>query len=240
MMPARSRRLSLALGVAAALAAVWSLAPLAAQNGGGVGAGVDELDIPEGLSLVGWFGAPTDSAAILENHPGLEQNLVVRSGDRRVAAGRFRLALHPPHADQGETRHRPARARRLPHDAAGAAGGERVAGLPADLSPVDPSDPSIIVDTPSDDATVTSPVRVEGLARTLEANVRITIFGQGGSVVADTFTTAAEGAPALSPFATDVSFTVTREQPGCLRVFETSASDGSPRNVVQIPVTLTP
>ena len=240
MMPARSRRISLALGVAAALVAVWSLAPLAAQNGGGVGAGVDELDVPEGLSLVGWFGAPTDSAAILENHPGLEQiwwfdpatdewlldasalpsalrtPIRVRRGTGLLVRAAFPTTLRVPLAASGSP------------------------ACPLIFSPVDPSDPSIIVDTPSDDATVTSPVRVEGLARTFEANVRITIFGQGGSVVADTFTTAAEGAPALSAFATDVSFTVTREQPGCLRVFETSARDGSPQNVVQIPVTLTP
>ena len=70
--------------------------------------------------------------------------------------------------------------------------------------------------------------------------MRITIFGQSGAVLADTFTTAAEAGPSLAPFSTSVSFSVASEQPGCIRVFEASARDGSPVNVVQVPVTLAP
>jgi hypothetical protein len=51
---------------------------------------------------------------------------------------------------------------------------------------------------------------------------------------------AAEAGPALSPFAASVPFSVATEQPGCIRVFEASARDGSPVNVVQVPVTLSP
>ena len=111
---------------------------------------------------------------------------------------------------------------------------------PANPDPVDASDPSVIVDAPEDGDRVTSPVTISGEARVFEANVRITIFDAAGNVLADTFTTAAEGAPALAPYSTQVSFTTSTEQQGCIRVFEESAQDGSPVNVVQVEVTLAP
>jgi Cu-Zn family superoxide dismutase len=111
---------------------------------------------------------------------------------------------------------------------------------PPNPSPPDPADPSVIVDTPASGARVTSPVAISGRARVFEAHVSITIFGQSGAVLADTFTMAAEAGPALSPFAASVPFSLATEQPGCIRVFESSARDGSPVNVVQVPVTLAP
>jgi len=98
----------------------------------------------------------------------------------------------------------------------------------------------MIVDAPEDGATISSPVSISGQARVFEANVRITIFDAAGAVLVDTFTTAAEAGPALAPYSTAVSFTTTVEQQGCIRVFEESAMDGSPRNVVQVEVTLSP
>jgi hypothetical protein len=70
--------------------------------------------------------------------------------------------------------------------------------------------------------------------------VRITIFDRLRNPIADTFTLAAEAGPALAPFSTSVAFSVGSEQPGCIRVFEESARDGSPVNVVQVPVVLAP
>ena len=111
---------------------------------------------------------------------------------------------------------------------------------PANPSPPDAADPSMIVDTPTDGATVTSPVTISGKARVFEANVRITIFDAAGGVLTDTFTTAAEAGPTLAPYNDAVAFTVTTQQQGCIRVFEESAQDGSPRNVVQVEVRLAP
>ena len=114
------------------------------------------------------------------------------------------------------------------------------AACPTNPSPPDPADPSLIVDAPTTGATVTSPVHVSGLARFFEANVRIAIYDSAGNTLSDTFTTAAEAGPALAPFAADVAFTVTQVQEGCVRVFEESAMDGSPVNVVQVEVMLAP
>jgi hypothetical protein len=109
---------------------------------------------------------------------------------------------------------------------------------PENPSPPDAADPSMVVAEPVAGATVTSPVTISGQARTFEANVRLTIFDAEGNELADTFTTAAEAGPALAPFSTSVEFQVASEQPGCIRVFEESARDGSPVNVVQVEVQL--
>lgn len=111
---------------------------------------------------------------------------------------------------------------------------------PPNPSPPDAADPSMILDEPAEGDAVTSPVHISGLARVFEANVRITIYSASGMVLEDTFTTAAEAGPALAPFEADVPFTVLAEQAGCVRVWEESAMDGSPRNVVQVEVTLAP
>lgn len=116
----------------------------------------------------------------------------------------------------------------------------QAAVCPPNPSPPDSSDPSMILEMPSAGESVTSPVTVSGQARVFEANVRITVFDATGNVLADTFTTAAEGAPALAPYSEAVSFTTATQQQGCIRVFEESARDGSPVNVVQVEVVLAP
>ena len=111
---------------------------------------------------------------------------------------------------------------------------------PANPSPPDAGDPSVIVDAPTAGATVTSPVTISGKARVFEANVRITIFDAAGNVLVDTFTTASEAGPVLAPYTASVAFNTANQQQGCIRVFEESAQDGSPRNVVQVEVNLAP
>jgi hypothetical protein len=83
-------------------------------------------------------------------------------------------------------------------------------------------------------------VTISGRARVFEANVSITIFDAAGNVLVETFTTAAEAGPVLAPYSAQVTFTTAAEQPGCIRVFEASAQDGRPVNVVQVEVTLAP
>jgi hypothetical protein len=111
---------------------------------------------------------------------------------------------------------------------------------PANPSPPDAADPSMIVDTPADGATVTSPVIISGRARVFEAHVSITVYDAAGNVLVDTFTMSAEAAPALAAFSANVPFAVSTLQQGCIRVWEESAQDGSPRNVVQVEVNLAP
>jgi hypothetical protein len=109
---------------------------------------------------------------------------------------------------------------------------------PENPSPPEPANPSMVLHVPAEGATVTSPVTVTGLARVFEANVRITIYNASGAILTDTFTTAAQAGPVLAPFSAAVPFSVSATQKGCVRVWEESAQDGSPRNVVQHEVTL--
>ena len=105
--------------------------------------------------------------------------------------------------------------------------------------PVDAVDPSVVVDEPVANDSVTSPLHVSGQARVFEATVSLTLFDADGTEIASTVTNAVE-AGTLSPFSTDIPFSVTEDTAACLWVFEASAKDGSPTNVVQVPLTLEP
>jgi hypothetical protein len=105
-------------------------------------------------------------------------------------------------------------------------------------SPVDSADPSVVVSAPTANASVTSPLTVTGQARVFEATVSLALYDASGNEIASTTTMAAEGG-VLSDFTGSITFSVTASTPACLWVFEASAQDGSPTNVVQVPLTLT-
>lgn len=108
----------------------------------------------------------------------------------------------------------------------------------ANPGPPDAADPSIVVAAPAAGDRVSNPVAVSGMARVFEATVSLSLKGADGSAIADGTVQSEEAAPVLSPFSGTLPFTVTANTPACLWVFEASARDGSPVNVVQVPVTL--
>jgi spore germination protein GerM len=99
--------------------------------------------------------------------------------------------------------------------------------------------PWILVQSPGIGQDVSSPVRISGSANVFEAVVSILILDERGRPVASTFTSATCGSGCRGRYSTDVRYEVATTQPGTIRVFEVSAMDGSPINVVDIPVTLT-
>ena len=99
--------------------------------------------------------------------------------------------------------------------------------------------PWILVETPGIGDRVSSPVTIAGSADVFEAVVSIDILDQAGDPIASTFTTATCGTGCRGTYSTDVEYEVGSTQPGTIRVYEVSAMDGSPQNVVEIPVTLT-
>lgn len=110
-------------------------------------------------------------------------------------------------------------------------------------SPVDPEDASIVVDSPVEDLVepLSSPFEVRGQARVFEATVSLALFNSAGGILSETFTTAEIGAPEFGDFAALLAYTgVDEVSPACLWVFESSAEDGQPINVVQVPVVLDP
>ena len=95
------------------------------------------------------------------------------------------------------------------------------------------------VDIPNAGDEVASGFRVQGRIRAFEATFRITIFDAAGNAIADETDMSSEG-QTLAPFQRDVTYSVSQETPACLWVYESSARDGSPINVRQIPLILLP
>jgi hypothetical protein len=81
---------------------------------------------------------------------------------------------------------------------------------------------------------------VSGTADVFEAVVSVRILDSAGGEIARTFTTASCGTGCRGDYSVAVSYTVPNEEAGTIEVFESSAKDGQPVNVQQIPVTLAP
>jgi Immunoglobulin-like domain of bacterial spore germination len=98
--------------------------------------------------------------------------------------------------------------------------------------------PAIVVTSPRSGDEVSSPVSIDGNADVFEATVSIDILDSAGKPIVRTFTTASCGTGCRGTFSKAVRFTVDTTQPGTIRVYESSAEDGKPINVVDIPITL--
>lgn len=98
--------------------------------------------------------------------------------------------------------------------------------------------PPILVRGPVVGDRVPSPITVTGTANVFEATVSISVFDASGTEIVRTFTTATCGTGCRGDYSETVRYDVDRTQPGVVRVFESSAENGEPINVVEIPVTL--
>jgi spore germination protein GerM len=100
--------------------------------------------------------------------------------------------------------------------------------------------PAIFVDRPAWGAAFGHPGRVSGLANVFEATFRVRLLDAKGSVLADRQVMASCGTGCWGSFRVDLSYTVTKGQYGTLRVYDRSAKGGTPENVTEYPVWLTP
>jgi germination protein M len=100
--------------------------------------------------------------------------------------------------------------------------------------------PAILVESPTAEATVSSPLRVTGNANTFEATFEYDLEDENGKVLHHDFVTATSGSGERGTFDFTIPFHVTREQEGNLVVYESSAADGSHINIRRIPLTLEP
>jgi hypothetical protein len=101
--------------------------------------------------------------------------------------------------------------------------------------------PAILVESPAPGATVTSPLTIRGTANTFEATFMVELRAEGeAKPLYENFVTATSGSGTRGTFEESIDFTVDREQPGTLVVYERSAEDNSVVNEVEIPVTLQP
>jgi len=100
--------------------------------------------------------------------------------------------------------------------------------------------PAILVESPAPGATVTSPLTIRGSANTFEATFQVELRLDRGKPLYKNFVTATSGNGTRGTFEKTLDFTVDRERPGTLVVYENSSEDGSVMNEVEIPVTIRP
>jgi hypothetical protein len=111
--------------------------------------------------------------------------------------------------------------------------------------PVDRADyldllPAIWVDRPAWNAAIGNPAKVTGSANVFEATFRVAVLDGAGKVLADAQVMATCGTGCRGTFSTTVAYTISKAQYGTLRVYEPSAKDGTPVNVRDYRVWLTP
>ena len=100
--------------------------------------------------------------------------------------------------------------------------------------------PNIFVDRPAWGAALGNPGRVSGNANVFEATFRITLLDGGGKQVVDQQAMATCGTGCRGTFDVTIRYDVPKAQWGTLRVWDGSAKDGSPQDVREYPVWLTP
>ncbi|MCG8402363.1 MAG: GerMN domain-containing protein [Firmicutes bacterium] len=96
--------------------------------------------------------------------------------------------------------------------------------------------PAIWVTHPSSNQMVGIPLLIKGSARVYEGTVNIRLLDNSGAVLAETYTTASQGAPGRGDFETSLKFDPPKEGKGTLEVFCISAKDGSEQDKVSVPV----
>ncbi len=100
--------------------------------------------------------------------------------------------------------------------------------------------PAILVDQPAYGGRLGNPARVLGSANVFEAAFLITILGSDGMPLAEEQAMATCGTGCRGTFDVTIPYTVSEAGWGTLRVWDRSARDGSPENVRDYQVWLTP
>lgn len=100
--------------------------------------------------------------------------------------------------------------------------------------------PSIFVDRPAYGAAIGDPARITGNANVFEASFRLAILDGAGRTLVDDHAMATCGTGCRGTFDVTLRYTVAKAQWGTLRVFYGSAQDGSPQDIRDYPVWLTP
>jgi hypothetical protein len=100
--------------------------------------------------------------------------------------------------------------------------------------------PSIFVDRPAFGAAAGNPARITGNANVFEATFRIALLDASGKVLVDQQAMATCGSGCRGTFDVTLQYDVPKAQYGTLRVYFGSAQDGSPQDIRDYPVWLTP
>lgn len=97
-------------------------------------------------------------------------------------------------------------------------------------------EPAIWVTSPVPGQTISSPLRIQGIAQVFEAMVSYRLKDANGNVLVQSQTMSSMGAPEHGTFDVVLEYPATASGYGTLEVYEVSMKDGSDRNVVVIPI----
>lgn len=100
--------------------------------------------------------------------------------------------------------------------------------------------PAILVESPTPGQSALSPLRVTGTGNTFEAAFVAEIRDDKDKVVTQSFPRATSGTGTRGTFGFQIMFAIPKTVMGSLVVYEESAKDGSPINVIKIPLKLQP
>jgi germination protein M len=100
--------------------------------------------------------------------------------------------------------------------------------------------PAIFVDRPAFEAGLGNPARIVGSANVFEATFLITLLNGSGTTIGQTQAMATCGTGCRGTFDMTLPYSSSESGWGTLRVWDGSAKDGSPENVREYPVWLTP
>jgi hypothetical protein len=100
--------------------------------------------------------------------------------------------------------------------------------------------PPIFVDRPAWGAAQASTAHITGLSNVFEATFRARMLDANGKTLVDRMQMATCGTGCWGTFDFTLPYTVTKAQWGTLRVYDRSAKDGTPQDIRDYPVWLTP
>lgn len=104
----------------------------------------------------------------------------------------------------------------------------------------DPAPANVAVVTqPAPNASVTSPLTVTGMVEAFEATFQAELLDAQQNQLAHVAGMAQQG-QVLSPFSVQLTFSVSAPTPGCLRIYQQSAKDGSDTKILLVPLVLLP
>jgi hypothetical protein len=101
-------------------------------------------------------------------------------------------------------------------------------------------DPAILVTSPRCGETVGTTVTVEGTASVFEGTVQLTAFDLSGTPLAESFTTATQGAPGRGPFSGTLELPPGTSGPVLIEAWSASAEHSGAEHVFGVPVFVNP
>lgn len=118
-------------------------------------------------------------------------------------------------------------------------GGEGLIVSPSvDRADYEDAFPAIVPEVPLPGTQVPRPLVVAGTANVFEAQFRVSVLDAAGKVIADRAVTASAGTGTRGTFRAAVPYPANHAGKGIVRFYERSAKDGTPINVIDVPVTL--